>query len=225
MIMKKPNEWVTLEIDSFNQIKDLLTKTQQLSSMHVLIGGSGLGKSSTFEWYKRVHPNVFLVKIEHTYSAKDFYLEILQKIGIRDHDRKANLKSMSDRIANALQTRKEKCLLILDECSKASVDFLRNFQCIRDLNTENLGIILSGTSKFKDDFDKWTRQNHTAIPELASRIYSWEYLKSATPEEKFEIVSANGVKGERQINSIVGKSPDLRRLYQNVIQYKYDQVK
>lgn len=218
--MKK--EWKTLEIESYRKIRDLLTKAQALSSLHVIIGGPGCGKTSTYDWYKRNHPNVFLVKIEHTYSPKDFYIEILRKLGINDHDRTASLKTMSDRIAYILRERKEKCLLLLDECSKASSRFLQNFQCVRDLTVDNLGIIMSGTDKFKKDFDGWVKKNHVGIPELNSRIYSWETIEVPSYDEKYQIVEANGVTNVKEIKRIATDSKDLRKVYQAVIELRYD---
>ncbi|HNC30532.1 MAG TPA: ATP-binding protein [Cyclobacteriaceae bacterium] len=215
-------EWKTLEIDSFKKIKALLTKAQALSSLHVIIGPAGCGKSSSYEWYKRNHANVFLVKIEHTYSPKDFYIEILRKLGVNDHDRTANLKTMSDRIAYLLRERKEKCLLLLDECSKASSRFLQNFQCVRDLTVDNLGIIMSGTEKFKKDFESWVSKNHIGIPELNSRIYSWEEIDFPSYHEKHQIIEANGINTASVIKKIAMESKDLRKVYQAVIELRYE---
>ncbi len=216
------DEWKTLEIESFRKIKALLIKSQALSSLHVIIGGPGCGKTSTYDWYKRNYSNVFLVKIEHTYSPKDFYMEILRKLGVTDHDRTANLKTMSDRIAYLLRERKEKCLLLLDECSKASSKFLQNFQCVRDLTVENLGIIMSGTDKFKKDFDTWVKKNHVGIPELNSRIYSWEFIDLPSYDEKYQIIKANGITSEKVIKKIATESRDLRKVYQTVHELRYD---
>ncbi len=216
------DEWKTLEIESFRKIKAVLIKAQALSSLHVIIGGAGCGKTSTYDWYKRNHANVFLIKIEHTYSPKDFYIEILRKLGINDHDRTANLKTMSDRIAYLLRERREKCLLLLDECSKASSRFLQNFQCIRDLTVDNLGIILSGTDKFKTDFDAWVRKNHVGIPELNSRIYSWEFIDFPSFDEKYQIIKANGIANEKDIKRIATDSKDLRKVYQTVRELRYE---
>lgn len=214
--------WKTLEIESFRKIKALLIKAQVLSSLHVIIGGSGCGKTSTYDWYKRNHPNVFLIKIEHTYSPKDFYIEILRKLGVNDHDRTANLKTMSDRIAYLLRERKEPSLLLLDECSKASSRFLQNFQCVRDLTVDNLGIIMSGTDKFKKDFDRWVLKNHVGIPELNSRIYSWETIDLPSYDEKYQIIKANGVTNEKDAKRIATGSKDLRKVYQAVRELRYE---
>ena len=70
----------------------------------------------------------------------------------------------------------------------------------------------------------WRDKNHKGIPELFSRIWSWEDIPKPTGNEKYQIVKKNGVTDPASLKKIVKESSDLRQVYQNVMQYRYEQV-
>lgn len=216
-------KWMKLEITSFKKITDLLKKALTNSAMYGITGPTGCGKTSAFDWFRENFKNVYYIKVEGVWTAKDFYLQILYKIGITDYDRNVSLKSMADRIAYILNDRKEKTLFIFDECGKLSATMLQNFQVIRDSTEDHVGIILAGTKKFEDDFDKWVKKDYIGIPELSSRVTSWYKLEPATRDEKIQIIKANGIHSPKDVKLIVDSSSDLRKLRQNVIDFKYEQ--
>lgn len=191
------------------------------SAMHALIGSTGSGKTFSFDLYRACHENVYYFKIEKTYTAKEFYLLLLSAVGVHDYDRRVPLKSMAERFASVLREKKTKTLLIFDEAGKFSSDMCEFFQTIRDSTEENVGIILSGTEKFRTDMESWRQKKHKGIPELFSRIWSWEDIPKPTENEKYQIVKMNGVTDPAVIKKIVKQSPDLRQVYQNVMQQRY----
>lgn len=214
-------DWIILKTQGFEVVYDLLTKAHAISSLHALIGAPGYGKTLTFEMYRKEHENVYYFKIEKVYTPKEFYLKLLSILGVYDYTTRVPLKSMADRVSSLLNDRKEKILLIFDEAGKFSPDMMEYFQTIRDATDQHVGIILSGPDKFQTDMDTWNSKNYKGIPELYSRIYSWEIVPKPTDNEKYQIIKKNGVTDPKEIKRIVKKSPDLRQVYQEVIGYRY----
>lgn len=217
-------EWITLKTKAFKQIYALLKMTHITSSMHVLLAPTGCGKSFTLNYYRKLHPNVYYFKLDKNYSPKEFYIELLHILGVYDYDRTVSLKSLANRVSFLLNENSTKSLVIFDEIGKFSADMLEYFQSIRDATEEHVGIVLAGTNAYQDKFDDWLLKSYRGIPELDSRIFSTVKVLPPSDKEKYAIVKKNGVTEPHEIKRIVKVSTDLRKLYQEVILYRYAQT-
>jgi len=217
------NNWITLRTRAFNQIYGLLERAQMTSAMYAGIGSTGCGKTLTIQSYKLTHENVFVFKIEKTLKPRDLYRMMLESLGVFDYDNVVGLNSLAMRFAHLMKQRKN-ALLIFDEAGKFSADMMEYFQAIRDATETNVGIVLLGTGQFKANMDDWRKKQLQGIPELCSRIYSWTEIFSPSDNEKFQILEANGITDPTDLRELVKKSSDLRKLYQNVLEYRFNKA-
>jgi hypothetical protein len=215
-----PKDWKMLETKAFNTINSCLMRCYKNNFLMAVVGEQGSGKSSTFRLFKEKHTNIYIITLNKTWRPKDLYLEILNCLQIHNYTIKDTLPAMYARITLELSNRKDKILFIFDEAGKFSADMLEYFQPMRDATSENVGMILSGTSQFKTQFDKWVTQKKLGIPELGSRIYKWIEIPKTDYNEKCQILTANGIKEPKIIKQIAQSSIDLRQLYQNASLYK-----
>lgn len=216
------NDWITLRTRGFNKIYGLLERAQSTSAMYAGVGPTGCGKTSTIKAYKSTHENVFTFKVEKIYTAKDLFRKMLEALGVFDYHNSVTLDSLSIRFSHLIKQRQGRSLLIFDEAGKFSADMMEYFQTIRDVTEANVGIVLLGTNQFKTKMDIWQKKEVQGIPELCSRIYSWVEIPSASDNEKLQILKQNGIADPAEGRELVKKSSDLRQLYQNVLEYRFN---
>jgi hypothetical protein len=100
--------------------------------------------------------------------------------------------------------------------------FTAKLKQFRDATEANVGIVLLGTNQFKTKMDTWQKKEVQGIPELCSRIYSWIDIPTASDNEKLQILKQNGIADPTDVRELVKKSSDLRKLYQNVLEYRFN---
>jgi hypothetical protein len=88
----------------------------------------------------------------------------------------------------------------------------------RDLTSHSTGIILAGVEYFKSNLEHWTEQNRVGIPEVYSRINSWQRLKAPTQREIVALIKAYGINDENFIRAHRNVS-DYRLLVNKIKDY------
>jgi len=210
-------EWVILETSNYKSIIQICNDSLQHSLFQVLIGPPGVGKSTALQMFKNANRNeiILLIELDKIFTAKKLYFELLKGLGIYDFDISLPLPVLAEKLVIVLREGRKK-LIIVDDASRAGADMLEYWQHVRKFTSNNTGIILTGTSKFKDDFDKWVAQKKRGIPELASRIMNWTILSLPGKDEILAVAKENGVTDSAELHSLI-TCTDFRDLYNRVI--------
>jgi len=212
-------DWKTLKTNNFKVIEQLFKTAYQYSLPYVLIGYTGAGKTNTFQIMKSYFKHTYYLKLDKTFRPKDLYVGLLKLLDIYDYDYGLPLKILSEKVVDALNTLDGKSLVIIDEgnrLSSASVTYLH--QMIDD--TKQSGFIISGTTEFELDFQKWLRANKSGIAELKSRIIEWKKLDRPLAHELKAVAEKNGVKDRVELDRLAKECKDYRQLFHEVIKLR-----
>ncbi len=218
-------KWTIVKTNNYNQILETLEDAYEYSLLYCLIGFSGAGKTTAFKAFIGSHVNIVYLRLDKTYSKKDLYVELLRGFDQHDYGYDIPVRFLATRLTKAIDERKGKVLIIIDDASRFSSTHLEYFQSIFDANDGKLGIVLSGAIKFSSDFKTWCDKEKDGIPELATRIEEWIYLKRPTPLELKSVAKTNGVHDTAVLNTIVKGCTNFRQLRSRVIKLRKDFLK
>lgn len=219
--------WTIVKTDNYKTIDRVLNEAYAYSLLHVLIGYPGAGKSTTLNFFLSNFSNVAYVRLDKTYSKKDFYVALLRCFDEQEYGYDIPVKFLADRLAEIISKTSGKCLIIIDDAGRLSASFMEYFQSIFDRNEGKLGMVLSGTMKFSSDFKRWVTEEKLGIPELASRVHEEEFVylkRPATAELKF-VAKQNGITDNAELISIVKGCNNFRTLRSRVVKHRIDMIK
>lgn len=216
-------DWVILKTNNYNTIMGKLENAHKYALLTCIIGFPGAGKTTTFRHYTKTHgKDVVYICLDVSFRAKDFYVTLLRELGVPDYGYDVPIKFVASKITETIREREEPVLIIIDDAGRFTAPMMEWFQLIYD--SENCGLILSGTKKFKNDFDGWDKQNRLGIPELASRVDEWVVLKEPTKEEMKKVAQKNGVTDPVVLTKLTNECSDYRKLSKKVIGLRIKQV-
>lgn len=217
-------DWVILKTENYNIITEKLNNARTYALLTCIIGFPGAGKTTTFRNYRSSQQGkeVVYICLDVSFNAKDFYVALLRELGVPDYGYDVPIKFLATKITETIKEREEPVLIIIDDAGRFTAKMMEWFQLIYD--SENCGLVLSGTKKFKDDFDGWVRQNRLGVPELASRIDDWVILKEPTKEEMQKVAQKNGVSDSSVMGKLLNECKDYRRLTKKIIALRIKQV-
>lgn len=130
------------------------------------------------------------------------------------------LDILSQKFIDTIAKQRKKCLFIFDEAGKLTADMMEFFQPLRDETENNMGIILAGTSKFKEKMDRWKKKKELGIPELYTRITAWEEIPLPSRKERYLMAKQNGITNPELLNEIADTSTNFRDVYNSVVEYR-----
>lgn len=219
-------KWTLLNTEATQELKRVCALSYEHSLMMAVFAATGLGKTTTFNWFKDQHPGgVFLVKIEKEWNSRTLYLKILEQVGVVDYlERWITIDVLSNKFADTILENNRKCLFIFDEAGKFTANMLEYFQTIRDKTENNMGIILSGTHEFKGNLDKWRMKQKGAIPELYSRFTQVVEIGAPTKSELLAVAKQNGIKDPQILKKLVSESENFRDVYNKTVTYRAGQA-
>jgi hypothetical protein len=219
-------KWGILKTEAADQIEKICTLAYNHSLMYAVILGTGGGKTTAYNLFRKNNPeHVFVIKVEKEWTAKILYRKMLEKVGVVDFvEPWIKTSTLSEKFADTILESDTKYLFIFDEAGKFSSNMLEYFQTIRDKTENSMGMILSGTSEFKRNLDKWDRKKIGAIPELVSRFTEIIEISDPSETERFAVAKHNGIHNPTVLGEIVKKSKNLRDVYNNVIAYRASQT-
>ena len=218
--MDELRKWKTLKTEGFTKIYDLCEMAYDYSIFYAIVCESGGGKSFTFKCFQEEFPNVYLIKLTKFWSAKVLMVRLLQQVGVYDYSEYFSLDILSQKFIETIRKQRKKCLFIFDEAGKLTADMMEFFQPLRDETENNMGIILAGTSKFKEKMDKWKEKKELGIPELYTRITSWEKIPLPGRKERYQMAKQNGITNLDLLNEIADDSTNFRDVFKKVIEYR-----
>lgn len=184
-----------------------------------IIGGPGYGKTTALLDFKRKYPSdVAFVVAYKSISTKIFYHEILNSIEETSYTPVIESSLYIKKAAKKFTDSGVNKLLIIDEASKMSAQMFEHLHEFRDRTMENTGIILAGVDYFKTNMEKWVSKSVIGMPEVYSRINSWQILKRPSKNEYRSILESYNISDEEVIKHCLGAS-DLRILNNHIKDY------
>jgi DNA transposition AAA+ family ATPase len=172
-------QWRMFSSKSLVCIDDICKDAQENNRMMAVYGETGFGKSAAFTYYKYKNPvSCYYVLCDELMNPKQFLQAIAKELGVESEGDKSTILG---NIVSYLGRQKNP-LLILDDVGKLNDSCSRLIRLIYDKTVDKVGIVLSGTTKFKNDIDKKVRKDTAGFRELHRRIEYWQLIDK--PEEK-----------------------------------------
>jgi type II secretory pathway predicted ATPase ExeA len=221
--MQKQDEiskWTIVKTKNYERIIEVLNNAFEYSLLYCLIGYSGAGKSTAFKAFLAENKNAVYLRLDKTYSKKDLYVSLLRLFDQHEYGYDIHVRFLAEKLATLIEKRPGKSIIILDDAGRLSAPQLEYLQAIFDSGEGKLGFIISGTAKFHNDFKKWVRTEKLGIPELETRIHSWEILDRPPISELKGVASKNGIVDANDLTAIVKGCKDFRTLRARVLDYK-----
>jgi hypothetical protein len=188
--------WQIIRTKVFEEIHKTCQAAQNFSEIKMVVGNSGIGKTTTYERYQQESNNVYIVTCATEMNKKEFIGAIAEALGL---DGRGTKFQMVRKIADKVQALQSP-LIILDEAGKLPTAYLSVVQVIYEFSGKHCGFVLSGVSYLYDNLMKATERHKAGMPELEGRINAYLAFsnKTAMPtmHEKKAIAELNGVKTE-----------------------------
>lgn len=181
-----------------------------------LIGYTGAGKTTAIKLFQKENRNVYHISCKKSMTSKKFLQAIVKQLGIHFSGTKAEL---IEKISDVLMT-KENPLLIIDEAGLLRPTMLEYVREIRDNTDNNTGVVLAGPEYFCENVQKWVKRGVVGMPELYSRIMSWEVLQRPNKRELRAICENNGIVDKEKQKQLC-KVQNFRSLYNGIIQERF----
>ncbi|MCG8402732.1 MAG: ATP-binding protein [Firmicutes bacterium] len=205
-----------LELDNFLTIQNVCSICYKKNRMMGIIGYPGAGKTIALEVYTKHHKNVYYVRVRKSMSTKDFYMRLLECMGVENTMRDLPPHFIMNKIAFNLNLNRKNNLIIIDEAGKFKPGQLEYIHELRDLTVNTTGIILAGPEYFKDNLDKWKKESVIGIPELHRRIHSFVDLVRPTKREVTGICKHHGITNPTTIKRLFKDSDNFGSLINQI---------
>ena len=187
-VMNKNELYNTKDLQSVIEQCD---KTRQYKLMTGLTADTGMGKSTSLRAYAK-QKNVFMVTVDKTMNAKQFFIRIGKTLGL-SFDGK--LHDVMLTIVNELNIL-ENPLLIIDEAGKLNHNMILYLHDLREYTKDNYGILLAGMPYFKSRLIKFSENQKEGCSEFLRRINIWHELTGLRRKEIEYICQAEAIAGD-----------------------------
>lgn len=175
-----------VETKAYKEIYALLKNTVRDCEMTLIVGDSGIGKTTSLREYHRRHPTSIHIEADHGYTARAPFVEICEKLGL---DVRGNLHDLLTRVVARLQGSGR--LIIIDEAEHLPYRALELIRRVHD--KAEVGVALVGMPRLKSNLQG--DPNHYA--QLYSRIGSFRKINVLSESDVRGLVTARmGAVGE-----------------------------
>lgn len=140
-------------------ILSILEWCQTAADFGVIVGGAGIGKTSTLRQYQATHPNVWLATMdETTASVSSMLREIVETMGLSEQSASEFARSLRRRMAGT------NGLLLVDEAQILSPQALNQLRILHD--RAGIGLVVAGNEEIYSRIDA----GKTKFSQLKSRV-------------------------------------------------------
>ncbi|WP_375577736.1 ATP-binding protein [Marivirga tractuosa] len=185
------------DLNNFSSIINSCANAQTKKLMIGIIGYPGAGKTAALQYYSQNNRNVYYLRVRKSMTAKDFYIRLLESMGLKNTMRELPIHFIMNKIAGNLNLSTKPNLIIIDEAGKFKPKQLEYIHELRDMTDGTTGIVLAGPEYFRDNLDSWKKDNVIGIPELHRRIFDFIELDRPKYAEVKLLCSEYGVKDEK----------------------------
>lgn len=187
-IMPPENNLTIIETNNFSTIHGICEKAQEKHFMIGITGDTGLGKTTSLEYYAR-RKNVYYIVYDKTLKPRQFFVALLKEMSIQFE---GNINEMVNRISEELNSQPNP-LLIIDEAGKIGHTMILYLHVLRDKTSKNCGIVLAGMPYFKSNLIKFSNKQKEGYAEFNRRVNMWVELKRPTRNEVKALCEVNGI--------------------------------
>lgn len=140
-------------------ILSILEWCQTAADFGVIVGGAGIGKTSSLRHYQQTHPNVWLATMEETTGSVNGMLrEIVETMGIAERSNSEFARALRRRMTGT------NGLLIVDEAQHLAPAALNQLRSLHD--RAGVGIVVAGNEEIYSRIDG----GKSRFAQLASRV-------------------------------------------------------
>lgn len=208
-----------LETSNYKRVYNCCSDALAHQKFIAVIGGPGYGKTSALLAFRNNYPNlVSYIRIRKSMNPKIFYHEILSSQENIDYNASLDLDFLIRRASIRFSESGVNKLLIIDEASKMSPKMFEYLHAFRDDTDNNTGIILAGVEYFKSNMESWVAKSIIGMPEVFSRISSWQTLKKPTKSEYRCVLASYNITESEIIETLI-RSNNYRELTNKIMDY------
>lgn len=184
-------------IDSFNY-KSIQGACRRAHEEHIRVGidgYTGAGKTYALRRYARQFPNVFLVMGDPDATRKDFVTQLADQVGV---DPRGSIYKVKVRIIQAIQNRRGKCLLILDEGEYFKTSIWHTVKSLCDELEGKCGVVISGI--LHELLLKFKNRRHVGFAQLTRRFeFKWLKMQAISKREITQTCKDHGINDHNAI--------------------------
>jgi len=209
--------WVIAETQNLELINDLLSKTQKGSMSICIADKAGLGKTTAFEYYKKRHNNVILIRCKNYWSKKSFARHQLIACGL---EAGGTTEEMIERFQDHL-AQQIKPIVIYDQYDKLKEPQKDLFMDYYNELDGYCGFVLSGVPALRKQEENGYKRNKMGYRERFSRYGSkFINLNKYNLQDVGKICIANGISDKEIIEDVFENSlGDGRRIKREIEKY------
>jgi DNA transposition AAA+ family ATPase len=203
-------KWVIRETQNFKLITDTCRAAMEERSMKLIIGKTGLGKTTALERFARNNTSAYYVLLQKTMGVRDCLVAIAHAVG-------EPVDGTTNQLVKAVTKKliERGGLLILDDAGKVIKKFYGVLQQIYDSTEGACGIVVAGVPDLKAHLEKNASRLKESYNELVSRFSFTQNLYDPTAEMICLICEHNGItdkQAQRYIANITRDYRDLRNI-------------
>ena len=213
-----------LSTPNFETIQNICQLAHKESYFFGLVGYTGSGKTTAFEYYTNANENAYLIDLKPSMKAKDFYLKLLKIVGVQVSENERDLYKLIRTLVDELTSKYEKQLLIIDEAGKFQPKFLEYLHELRDDTKSNTGIIISGPEYFYRDLVAWKKREVRGVPEFFRRVLYWEFLEAISDEEIIKYCHAHKINDKKVIKKISEECDNFSEVDSQIFTIKQSRI-
>lgn len=203
-------KWKIRETQNFKLITDTCHAAMDERSMKLIIGKTGLGKTTALERFARNNPSAYYVLLQKTMGVRDCLVAIAHAVG-------EPVDGTTNQLVKAVTKKliERGGLLILDDAGKVIKKFYGVLQQIYDSTEGSCGIVVAGVPDLKAHLEKNASRLKESYNELVSRFSFTQNLYDPTADMIYLICEHNGItdkQAQRYIANITRDYRDLRNI-------------
>lgn len=191
---------------SATEILSVLRYAQAAPGLCVIVGVPGIGKTSTFDYYRETTSNVFKITLEPNVKTVYGLLTLMcETLGVSEK----NAAMLSRRIQATLEHKD--ALIIVDEAQHATMDVLEQLRAFSD--TARVGLVLGGNHSILTKIAGGSARGRYA--QLSSRVDMKVILNTPRRGDVEALADAWDVSADEErgfLHRIAGKPGGLRNI-------------
>ncbi|MDW3209514.1 MAG: ATP-binding protein [Reichenbachiella sp.] len=203
---------------------ELLDEAKLENKLYYFVGGTGIGKTTIFNYYQRTHPDTLVTNIKPAEPASYFYAKLLCQISGEDfslifNNSQKRIHNFIEEASFEILEKTQIKLLIIDEIGNFKRQFIPYLRQISDNISHKCGIILASPPDFKDRLLYWSNKGVPGISEVLTRInYTHEFLSPSFDDIQKLCVSYN-ISRKKVWHWIYRNSDNMRTAINYIIAY------
>lgn len=189
-------------------ILSILEFCQTAADFGVVVGGAGIGKTTSLKHYQQTHPNVWLATMDETTSSVNGMLrEIVETMGLAERSNSEFSRALKRRMAGT------NGLLIVDEAQHLIPQALNQLRSLHD--RAGIGVVVAGNEEIYSRIDG----GKSRFAQLASRVGMRMSQPKPQAQDVCMLVKAWSVVDPNEIKYLkaVGNKPGALRTLDKVM--------